>query len=66
MDNKLTGCLQKDHSEVEHGSYITEGKVIALRPVCCAKSETEQQGSGQEGLAQKQATADSKTGPSFY
>lgn len=49
MNTKLTGGFQKEHSEVEHGSYIIEGKVIALRP--CVKSDTMGKGSRTEGLA---------------
>lgn len=45
MDNRLTGCLQKEHSEVDRAWLLHHrGKVIALRPVCCAKSETVQKG----------------------
>lgn len=39
-EQKPAGYFQKEHSEVKHGSYIIEGKVAALRPVPCVKSET--------------------------
>lgn len=65
MNNKPAGCFQKEHSEVEHGSYIIEGKVIALGLVPCVKPETVGKGV-RKGGAGIEATADSKAGPSSY
>jgi hypothetical protein len=52
MNNKPAGCFQKEHSEVEHGSYIIEGKVRAPGLAPCVKSETVGKGvrTGEAGI----------------
>lgn len=61
---KAEGCLLKEHSAVDHGSHVMEGKATVLSPVPRGESETAGNRARQEGLVQKPVAADSKTGPS--